>query len=127
MGTTGKKTFLFSSFETYRQIKYFQERKILQKAKGNGFGYGIVDPSDPETVTRTLTARYYKDGAEIHVKNEFPTPRRLTPRECARLMTFPDDFVIPVSDHQAYKQFGNSVVIDVVEHIAHSMVLQILS
>ena len=106
--------------------KYFRERKIIQQAKGNGFSYGIVDPDQPGVITRTLTARYYKDGAEIFVKNEHPTPRRLTPRECARLMTFPDDYIIPVSDTQAYKQFGNSVVIDVVEQIARSMIDQIL-
>ena len=102
--------------------KYFQERKIIQQQKGNGFSYGIVDPDDLSSVTRTLTARYYKDGAEILIKNNLPTPRRLTPRECARLMSFPDEYVIPVSDHQAYKQFGNSVVVDVVEQIASSIV-----
>ena len=78
------------------------------KAKGNGFGFGLVKPQD---ITRTLSARYYKDGSEILVyQGEKKNPRRLTPRECARLMGYPDDYVIPVSDTRAYKQFGNSVV-----------------
>jgi DNA (cytosine-5)-methyltransferase 1 len=77
---------------------------------------------DSTSVTRTLSARYYKDGSEI-LLNQGTTknPRRLTPRECARLMGFPDSFKIPVSDTRAYKQFGNSVVVPVMESVARAM------
>ena len=89
--------------------KYLQDYSVRQKAKGNGFGFGLVGP---DSVTRTLSARYYKDGSEILVyQGENRRPRRLTPRECARLMGFDDTFRIPVSDTQAYRQFGNSVVV----------------
>lgn len=83
-------------------------------SKGNGFGYGLHTAND---VARTLTARYYKDGSEILIAQEGLNPRKLTPRECARLMGFDDSFIIPVSDSQAYKQFGNSVVVPVLEAI----------
>ena len=84
------------------------------KAQGHGFGFGI----GPLTgISRTLTARYYKDGSEILVRQRNRLPRRLTPRECARLMGFPDKYPIVVSDTQAYKQFGNSVVPPVVEAV----------
>ena len=89
--------------------------------KGNGFGFGIVGPED---VSRTLSARYYKDGSEILVKQKGKPPRRLTPRECARLMGFDDGeskLRIPVSDTQAYKQLGNSVVVPVVKAVANHM------
>lgn len=94
---------------------YLQERKIKQRAKGNGFGYSLAYP---DGITHTLSARYYKDGADILIPQEGKCPRRLTPRECARLQGFPDSFVIPVSDGRAYKQFGNSVVVPLVEDIA---------
>lgn len=98
---------------------YLQDYAAKHKAKGNGFGFGLVGP---ESTTRTLSARYYKDGSEILVDQGGKiNPRRLTPRECARLMGFPDDFRIPVSDTRAYKQFGNSVVVDVMEHAAKLM------
>ncbi len=98
---------------------YLQNYAAKHKAKGNGFGFGLVGP---ESTTRTLSARYYKDGSEILVdQGKKKNPRRLTPRECARLMGFPDDFRIPVSDTRAYKQFGNSVVVDVMEHAAKLM------
>lgn len=98
---------------------YLQNYAEKHRAKGNGFGYGLVGPDD---VTRTLSARYYKDGSEILVyQGNNLNPRRLTPRECARLMGFPDTFRIPVSDTRAYKQFGNSVVVDVVAHVAKLM------
>jgi DNA (cytosine-5)-methyltransferase 1 len=104
---------------TDRLWKYLQNRAEKQRAKGNGFGFSVADLNG---VSRTLTARYYKDGSEIlipqrHSKN----PRRLIPRECARLMGFPEDFKIAVSDSRAYKQFGNSVVIPVVEYVASYM------
>jgi len=95
---------------------YLQKYAATQKAKGNGFGYGLVDPEHDKT-TRTLSARYYKDGAEILIKQHEGNPRRLTPRECARLMGFDDSFKIVVSDTQAYKQFGNSIVVPVVEAV----------
>jgi DNA (cytosine-5)-methyltransferase 1 len=88
------------------------------KEKGNGFGYGMADL---DGVTRTLPARYYKDGGDILVPQEGKNPRRLTPRECARLMGFPEDFKIVCSDTRAYKQFGNSVVVPVVWYIAREM------
>jgi DNA (cytosine-5)-methyltransferase 1 len=97
---------------------YLQNYAAKHKAAGNGFGYGLVGP---ESVSRTLSARYYKDGSEILVRQPRKRPRRLTPRECARLMGFPDDFVIPVSDTQAYKQFGNSVVMPVMREVARAM------
>lgn len=94
---------------------YLQKYAAKHKAKGNGFGYGIADP---DGVTRTLSARYNKDGSEILIAQEGKNPRRLTPRECARLMGFPDSFIIPVSDTQAYRQFGNSIVVPVVTAVA---------
>jgi DNA (cytosine-5)-methyltransferase 1 len=98
---------------------YLQNYAAKHKAKGNGFGFGLVKPGD---VTRTLSARYYKDGSEILVyQGTRKNPRRLTPRECARLMGYPDTFKIPVSDTRAYKQFGNSVVVDVMTHVAKLM------
>ena len=94
---------------------YLQNYAAKHRAAGNGFGYGIADP---DGVARTLSARYYKDGSEILIEQEGKNPRRLTPRECARLQGFPDDFVIPVSDTQAYKQFGNSVVVPLMTNVA---------
>jgi len=99
--------------------RYLQAYAKKHKAKGNGFGFGLVGPDD---VARTLSARYYKDGSEILVsRGPRRNPRRLTPRECARLMGFPDSFEIPVSDTQAYKQFGNSVVVPVIETVANAI------
>lgn len=86
---------------------------------GNRFGFGLVDGDD---IARTLSARYYKDGSEILVsQGKKKRPGRLTPRECARLTGFPDEFVIPVSDTQAYRQFGNSVVMPVMKEVARVM------
>ena len=79
-----------------------------RRTKGNGFGYGIADL---DGATRTLSARYHKDGSEILIPQPDRNPRRLTPRECARLQGYPYTFKIPVSDTQAYRQFGNSVVV----------------
>lgn len=101
---------------------YLQNYAEKHRAAGNGFGFGLVGPDD---VTRTLSARYYKDGSEILVEQPGKNPRRLTPRECARLMGFDEPgqrkFVIPVSDTQAYRQFGNSVVVPVVKAVATHM------
>ena len=102
---------------------YLQGYALKHRAAGNGFGYGLVGP---DSVTRTLSARYHKDGSEILVRTDGQTPRRLTPRECARLMGFPDDFAIPVSDTQAYRQFGNSVVVPVVASLAKHLADQYL-
>jgi DNA (cytosine-5)-methyltransferase 1 len=98
---------------------YLQNYAGKHRAAGNGFGFGLVTEND---ITRTLSARYYKDGSEILVyQGKGKNPRRLTPRECARLMGYPDDFIIPVSDTRAYKQFGNSVVVPLFHAIAKSM------
>lgn len=94
---------------------YLQAYAAKHKAKGNGFGYGIAKP---DGISRTLSARYYKDGSEILIEQEGKNPRRLTPRECARLQGFPDSFKIVVSDVQAYKQFGNSVVVPLIQKMA---------
>lgn len=99
--------------------QYLQGYAAKHKAAGNGFGFGLVTPDD---VARTLSARYFKDGSEILVsQGKTNNPRRLTPRECARLMGYGDDFRIPVSDTQAYKQFGNSVAVPVFEAVARIM------
>jgi len=115
--------------------KYLFDYAQKHKAKGNGFGFGLVGP---DSIARTLSARYYKDGSEILIdrgwdfdkdfddeSNLENRPRRLTPQECARLMGFSEpgqnSFVIPVSDTQAYKQFGNSVVVPVFEAVAKLM------
>ena len=99
--------------------QYLQNYAAKHKAAGNGFGFGLVGPND---TCRTLSARYYKDGSEILIdRGAGKNPRRLTPRECARLMGFPEDFRIPVSDTQAYKQFGNSVAVPVFKAVATAM------
>lgn len=103
--------------------RYLREYAAKHRAAGNGFGYGLVGPDD---VARTLSARYHKDGSEILVRTGRGTrPRRLTPRECAGLMGFPKTFMIPVSDTQAYRQFGNAVVPAVVAHVARALVDQV--
>ena len=99
--------------------QYLQDYADKHKAAGNGFGYGLADIHG---VSRTLSARYYKDGSEILIPQPGKNPRRLTPRECARLQGYPEAFVIPVSDTQAYKQFGNSVVVPLVTDVAHLVV-----
>lgn len=98
---------------------YLKNYAAKHRAAGNGFGYGLVGP---ESVARTLSARYHKDGSEILVsRGTGQRPRRLTPRECARLMGFPETYEIPVSDTQAYRQFGNSVVVPAVISVAEEM------
>ena len=101
---------------------YLQNYAAKHKEAGNGFGYGIA-PLDG--ITRTISARYYKDGSEILIAQPGKNPRRLTPRECARLQGFPDSFKIPVSDTQAYKQFGNSVVVPLMEQVAKKVVAKL--
>jgi DNA (cytosine-5)-methyltransferase 1 len=104
---------------TTRLWEYLQGYAAKHRAKGNGFGCSVVQKDD---ISRTLSARYYKDGSEILIsRGRNKNPRRLTPRECARLMGYPDEFQIPVSDTRAYKQFGNSVVVPLVRHVAGLM------
>ena len=95
--------------------QYLQDYAERHKQKGNGFGFGLVDLNG---ISRTLSARYYKDGSEILIPQKNKNPRRLTPRECARINGFPDSFNIVVSDTQAYKQFGNSVVVPLINAVA---------
>ena len=90
------------------------------REKGNGFGYSLFNSES--VYTSTISARYYKDGSEILIEQKNDNPRKLTPREAARLQGFPESFVIPVSDNQAYKQFGNSVAVPVIQAIARKMV-----
>lgn len=105
--------------------QYLQGYAAKHKAAGNGFGFGLVDG---DSISRTLSARYYKDGSEILVsRGTGNNPRRLTPRECARLMGYDDSFRIPVSDTQAYKQFGNSVAVPVFAEVARLMRPHILA
>lgn len=96
-----------------------QSRKRFNKSLGKGFGFNLVNKDAVHT--NTLTARYGKDGSEILVQSKNNNPRKLTPRECARLQGYPDSFIIPVSDTQAYKQFGNSVTVNVVKAIAQKI------
>lgn len=96
-----------------------QTRKLNNKANGKGFGYQMV--THDSSYTGTLSARYNKDGSEILIYQEGKNPRKLTPREAARLQGFPEDFIIPVSNAQAYKQFGNSVCVPVITAIANEI------
>jgi DNA (cytosine-5)-methyltransferase 1 len=94
---------------------FLKEYAKKHREKGNGFGFGLANLNG---VSRTLSARYYKDGSEILIPQTGKNPRRLTPRECARLQGYPESFIIPVSDTQAYKQFGNSVCVPMMTHLA---------
>lgn len=126
--TVGKKAEVNQKYVLSNKLwRYLQDYAKKHKAMGNGFGYGLIGPED---IARTLSARYYKDGSEILVSRGRKNPRRLTPRECARLMGFDRNgkkFAIPVSDTQAYKQFGNSVVVPVIEEVARIMRPHILA
>lgn len=105
-----------------RLWQYLKDYKEKHQAKGNGFGFSEFGPDD---VARTLSARYYKDGSEILIRQKGKRPRRLTPRECSRLMGFDEpgqsNFKIPVADTPAYKQFGNSVVVPLIKHVAEHL------
>ena len=111
---------------TEHMWQYLQDYKEKHRRAGNGFGYSLFGVGD---VARTLSARYYKDGSEILIRQDGRRPRRLTPRECARLMGFDKpgeaEFRIPVSDTQAYRQFGNAVVVPVVRAVAQLLKPQI--
>lgn len=96
-----------------------QRRLREHRAKGNGFGYSLF--TEESSYTSTISARYYKDGSEILISQKGKNPRKVTPREAARLQGFPESFEIPVSDAQAYRQFGNSVAVPVVTAIAESL------
>ena len=101
---------------------YLQKYANKHREKGNGFGFGLVHL---DGITRTLSARYHKDGSEILIPQHNKNPRRLTPRECARLLGYPDNFTIPVSDTQAYRQFGNSVVSPLVRAIGKNIIKEL--
>lgn len=124
--TEGKKAKVADKYTLTDNLwAYLQAYAAKHKAAGNGFGFGLVGPDD---VARTLSARYHKDGSEILVsRGPGKNPRRLTPRECARLMGFPPGWKIPVSDTQAYRQFGNAVAVPVFETVARSMAPHVLS
>ena len=97
------------------------ERKEKNKEKGKGFGFSMFNEDSP--YTNTISARYHKDGSEALIdQGEGKNPRKLTPRECARLQGFPEEFIIPVSNVQAYIQFGNSVTVKVIEAVAEKMI-----
>ena len=96
-----------------------QRRKADHLAKGNGFGYRLFNRSSP--YASTISARYYKDGSEILIEQKGKNPRKLTPREAANLQGFPENFIIPVSDNQAYKQFGNAVTVPVVRALSKQL------
>ena len=123
--TTGQQAKINSKYTLTPNLwKYLRDYAEKHRKAGNGFGYGLVGNDD---VSRTLSARYYKDGSEILIsQGGRKRPRRLTPRECARLMGFPDSFAIPVSDTQAYRQFGNSVVVPVIREVAKIMAPHLL-
>lgn len=97
-----------------------QRRKKANTAAGKGFGYGLFNENSP--YTNTISARYYKDGSEILIEQKGKNPRKITPREASRLQGFPNNFIIPVSDTQAYKQFGNSVAVPVIHAIAEKII-----
>jgi DNA (cytosine-5)-methyltransferase 1 len=118
--TRGPKALVNGKYTLSKNLwKYLRDYAAKHRAKGNGFGYSCFGP---DGVARTLSARYHKDGSEILIsRGPRKNPRRLTPRECARLMGFPDSYRIPVSDTQAYRQFGNSIVVPVVQAVATAM------
>lgn len=124
--TTGHLAEINSKYTlTPKLWEYLKAYAEKHKAAGNGFGFGLVEG---QSIARTLSARYYKDGSEILVaQGSRKRPRRLTPRECARLMGFPDRFIIPVSDTQAYRQFGNSVVVPVIQEVARIIVPHLMA
>lgn len=97
-----------------------QRRKKEHKIKGNGFGYTLFN--EKSSYTNTLSARYYKDGSEILIEQSGKNPRKITPREAARLQGFPENYIIPVSDTQSYKQFGNSVSVPVIHALAENII-----
>lgn len=125
---SGKKTRLGDILDKEVDPKYtisdklwagHQRRKKEHREKGNGFGYSLFN--EDSEYTSTISARYYKDGSEILIEQKNKNPRKLTPREAARLQGFPEDYIISTSDSQAYKQFGNSVAVPVIKALAHEI------
>ena len=104
--------------------EYLQAYAKRHREKGNGFGFGLADPNG---ISRTLSARYYKDGSEILIPQKGKIPRRLSPQECVRLMGFPKECQVVVSDTQAYKQLGNAVVVPAIETAGKQVVEHLLS
>ena len=123
--TTGEQAIINPKYTlTPKLWAYLQAYAEKHRAAGNGFGFGLVTG---DSVARTLSARYYKDGSEILVsQGEGKRPRRLTPRECARLMGFPDSFKIPVSDTQAYQQFSLAALVPMMNTAAQIMLPSII-
>jgi DNA (cytosine-5)-methyltransferase 1 len=119
--TMGEKALVNPKYTLTQHLwEYLQKYAEKHRQAGNGFGFGLVKGTD---IARTLSARYYKDGSEILIdQGNRKRPRRLTPRECARLMGFDDSFKIPVSDTQAYRQFGNSVVVPMITEVSKVMI-----
>ncbi|MEQ1934839.1 MAG: DNA (cytosine-5-)-methyltransferase [Fimbriimonadaceae bacterium] len=127
--TTGRQARVADKYTLTDHLwRYLRNYADKHRKRGNGFGYGLFGPDD---VARTLSARYYKDGSEILIRQKGEAPRRLTPRECARLMGFDapgkSEFNLVVSDTQAYKQFGNAVVVPVAEAVARHMEAHLLA
>ena len=124
--TTGNKAVVNSKYTLTPHLwDYLQKYAEKHRKAGNGFGFGLVKGND---IARTLSARYYKDGSEILIdQGSRKRPRRLTPRECARLMGFDDSFKIPVSDTQAYRQFGNSVVVPMITEVARVFIKNLIN
>jgi DNA (cytosine-5)-methyltransferase 1 len=127
--TTGRQATVSDKYTLSDHLwDYLQNYAEKHRQKGNGFGFGLFGP---QNIARTLSARYFKDGSEILIQQDGKAPRRLTPRECARLMGFDgpkeSSFKIPVSDTQAYRQFGNAVVVPVVNAVAKHMEPYLLS
>jgi len=122
--TMGEKALVNPKYTLTQHLwEYLQKYAEKHRQAGNGFGFGLVKGTD---IARTLSARYYKDGSEILIdQGNRKRPRRLTPRECARLMGFDDSFKIPVSDTQAYRQFGNSVVVPMITEVSKVMIKNI--
>jgi DNA (cytosine-5)-methyltransferase 1 len=127
--TSGRQAVVSDKYTLSNHLwRYLRDYAEKHREKGNGFGFGLFGPHD---VARTLSARYFKDGSEILIRQHGKAPRRLTPRECARLMGFDSPgnhvFRIPVSDTQAYKQFGNAVVVPVIAAVARHMEPHLIS
>jgi DNA (cytosine-5)-methyltransferase 1 len=111
---------------TWRTLK---RHKKYHAERGNGFGFRLLEPNDKDAIVPTISARYHKDGSEALIPNPDRTkhPRRLTPAEMARLFCYPDDFVFPVSDTQAYRQLGNSIVVSVADAVVGAVVSALIA
>jgi DNA (cytosine-5)-methyltransferase 1 len=101
-----------------------QNRRIRNEENGKGFGFLLFDKKSP--YVSTISARYYKDGSEALIAQKNKNPRKLTPREAARLQGFPENFILNTSSVNAYKQFGNSVTTSVVGALSKNIFQQLL-